>query len=66
MAQLELWTNLAAYPLGVHMLPKRMDEEVAFLHLDKLGVKLTKLSPEQSTYLGVPITGPFKPNHYRY
>lgn len=66
MAQLELWNNTAAYPLGVHMLPKKMDEEVAFLHLDKLGVKLTKLTVDQSTYLGLPVEGPYKPNHYRY
>jgi len=66
MAQLELWGNGAAYPLGVHMLPKKMDEEVAALHLEKLGVKLTKLTADQCSYLGVSASGPFKPNHYRY
>jgi len=66
MAQMELWQNTAAYPLGVHMLPKRLDEAVAAAHLDKLDVKLTKLTPEQSTYLGVAVDGPFKPDHYRY
>jgi adenosylhomocysteinase len=52
--------------LGVHVLPKKLDEEVARLHLDKLGVKLTKLTPVQSEYLGVPAEGPFKPEFYRY
>lgn len=69
LAQIELWTkhNTAdAYKLGLFVLPKRLDEEVARLHLDKLGVKLTKLSTEQADYLGLPIEGPFKPDHYRY
>lgn len=66
LAQIELWTKNTAYPAGVHMLPKKLDEEVAALHLDKLGVKLTKLTPDQSKYLSVPIEGPYKPDHYRY
>ena len=66
LAQLALWKEPEKYPLGVHVLPKRLDEEVARLHLEQLGVKLTKLTPEQSEYLGVPATGPFKPEHYRY
>jgi adenosylhomocysteinase len=66
LAQIELWTKPDKYPLGVHFLPKLLDEEVARLHLDHLGVKLTTLSPEQASYLGVDVTGPFKPDHYRY
>jgi adenosylhomocysteinase len=66
LAQIALWTDIKSYPLGVHMLPKKLDEEVAAAHLEKLGVKLTKLTQQQSDYLGVPIDGPFKPNHYRY
>ncbi|KAL2919190.1 S-adenosyl-L-homocysteine hydrolase [Polyrhizophydium stewartii] len=66
LAQIALWTDNASYPIGVHLLPKKLDEEVAAAHLDKLGVKLTKLSPAQSDYLGVAPTGPFKPDHYRY
>jgi len=66
MAQLELWTNSDKYDLGVHVLPKKLDEEVARLHLDKIGVKLTKLTPAQAEYIGVPIEGPYKPEHYRY
>jgi len=66
LAQIELWTKGNLYPLGVHFLPKKLDEEVAALHLSHLGVKLTKLSAEQSTYLGIPTEGPFKPDHYRY
>ncbi len=67
LAQLELWQNGAAYKTGqVYTLPKKLDEKVAALHLDKLGVKLTKLLPEQSSYLGVAAEGPFKPEHYRY
>jgi len=66
IAQIELWTNLAKYPLGVHMLPKQLDEKVASLHLAKLGVELTTLSTTQAEYLGVPSQGPFKPDHYRY
>jgi adenosylhomocysteinase len=66
LAQLELWTNAEQYDAGVHVLPKRLDEEVARLHLDKLGVKLTRLTKKQSDYLGIPAEGPFKPDHYRY
>jgi len=66
LAQIELWTKTSNYKLGVHMLPKKLDEEVAALHLTHLGVKLTKLDKDQSKYLGIPSAGPFKPNHYRY
>ncbi len=66
LAQIELWVNLDAYPLGVHRLPKQLDEKVARLHLDALGVRLTELSPSQAEYLGVPVDGPFKAEHYRY
>jgi len=66
LAQIALWTDIKSYPLGVHMLPKKLDEEVAAAHLEKLGVKLTKLTQQQSEYLGVPVDGPFKPDHYRY
>jgi adenosylhomocysteinase len=66
LAQIALWKESEKFAVGVHMLPKKMDEEVARLHLEKLGVKLTKLTPKQSEYLGVPVEGPFKPNHYRY
>jgi len=66
MAQIALWTENEKYPLGVHVLPKYLDEKVAALHLDKLGVKLTKLSADQADYLGLPVNGPFKPDHYRY
>ena len=66
LAQIELWVETDKYPLGVHMLPKALDEEVARLHLDQLGVKLTKLTPVQSEYLHIPIEGPYKPDYYRY
>jgi len=66
LAQLELWTNGAAYAKQVYTLPKHLDEKVAMLHLAKLGAKLTTLSKEQADYIGVPQTGPFKPDHYRY
>src|ERR1700683_2211793 len=66
IAQIELFTNGAAYPLGVHVLPKHLDEKVARLHLDALGVRLTTLSKEQANYIGVPVDGPYKPDHYRY
>ncbi len=66
MAQIALWTETAKYPLGVHVLPKHLDEKVAALHLGKLGVKLTKLTSKQSEYLGIKAEGPFKPDHYRY
>jgi adenosylhomocysteinase len=66
LAQLELWQQQGAYQQQVYMLPKRLDEEVARLHLEKLGVRLTTLTPKQSEYIGVPIEGPYKPDHYRY
>jgi adenosylhomocysteinase len=66
IAQIELFNNLAKYPVGVHVLPKHLDEKVASLHLDALGVRLTRLTDEQADYLGVGPTGPFKPEHYRY
>ena len=66
LAQLELWQNSSNYGKDVYMLPKKLDEEVARLHLDKLGVKLTKLTQEQADYIGVPAEGPYKPEHYRY
>merc|ERR1711935_763728 len=66
LAQIELWQHSGKYDVGVHMLPKRLDEEVARLHLDKLGVKLTKLTDFQSNYLGVSQEGPFKAEHYRF
>ncbi|MEU3367207.1 adenosylhomocysteinase, partial [Streptomyces pseudogriseolus] len=66
LAQIELFTRPEAYPAGVHVLPKHLDERVARLHLDALGVKLTALRPEQADYIGVPVEGPYKPDHYRY
>lgn len=66
LAQIELFTKQGQYSIGVHILPKKLDEEVAASHLDHLDVKLTKLTPEQANYLGVPDQGPFKPEHYRY
>jgi adenosylhomocysteinase len=66
MAQIELFTKPDEYPLSVYVLPKHLDEEVARLHLGALGVRLTELTPKQATYLGVPTTGPFKTDHYRY
>jgi adenosylhomocysteinase len=66
IAQIALWTEPEKYPVGVHMLPKHLDEEVARLHLDKLGVKLTKLTAKQADYIGVPVEGPYKPDYYRY
>lgn len=66
LAQIELWTEPENYPLGVHVLPKELDEEVARLHLDQLGVKLTKLTPKQAEYIGVAVQGPYKPEYYRY
>jgi adenosylhomocysteinase len=66
LAQIELWCNPGKYPIGVHMLPKQLDEEVARAHLDKLNIKLTKLSKDQAEYLGIPVEGPYKPDHYRY
>ncbi len=66
LAQIELWTKNADYKNEVYVLPKHLDEKVAALHLDKLGVKLTTLSKKQADYIGVPQAGPFKPDHYRY
>ncbi|WP_153555115.1 adenosylhomocysteinase [Roseimaritima sediminicola] len=66
LAQMELWQRADQYDLDVHMLPKRLDEEVARLHLGKLGVKLTRLTEEQAEYIGVPVDGPYKSDHYRY
>jgi adenosylhomocysteinase len=66
LAQMELYTRADAYGPGVHRLPKKLDEKVAALHLDKLGVKLTTLSAKQADYLGMDPAGPFKPEHYRY
>jgi adenosylhomocysteinase len=64
LAQIELHKNHSKYEKKVYMLPKKLDEEVARLHLDKLGVKLTVLSKEQAEYIGVPVEGPYKPDHY--
>lgn len=66
LAQIELWTKADNYKLGVHVLPKKLDEEVAAAHLEHLDVKLTKLTDVQAAYLGIPKEGPFKPDHYRY
>jgi len=66
LAQMELFTRTDQYPLGVHVLPKQLDERVARLHLDALGVRLTELSKEQAAYIGVPVEGPYKSDHYRY
>jgi adenosylhomocysteinase len=66
LAQLDLWANKDTYKVGVYVLPKKLDEEVARLHLEKIGVKLTTLSPRQAEYLGVPVEGPYKADHYRY
>ncbi len=66
LAQIELWTRSAHYKNQVYVLPKHLDEKVATLHLEKLGVKLTQLTDKQASYIGVPQTGPFKPDHYRY
>lgn len=66
LAQIELWNHSEKYPLGVHRLPKSLDEKVARLHLDKLGVHLSKLTPAQAQYLGISQDGPYKPDHYRY
>lgn len=66
LAQIELFTKKENYPIGVYVLPKTLDEKVASLHIQKLGVKLTTLTEKQAEYLGVPTSGPFKPEHYRY
>ena len=66
LAALDLWKNKDTYKVGVYILPKKLDEEVARLHLEKIGAKLSTLSPKQAEYLGVPVEGPYKPEHYRY
>jgi len=66
LAQIEMFTKTEEYPVGVYILPKKLDEEVARLHLDKIGAKLTTLTQEQADYIGVPVEGPYKPDHYRY
>jgi len=66
IAQIELYTRSGDYPIGVYVLPKHLDEKVARLHLDALGVKLTRLTPEQAAYIGVPVEGPYKADAYRY
>ena len=66
IAQIELFTKNDEYEKQVYVLPKHLDEKVARLHLDALGVKLTELPPEQAAYIGVPVEGPYKPDHYRY
>ncbi|MGE3150447.1 MAG: adenosylhomocysteinase, partial [Pseudorhodoplanes sp.] len=66
LAQIELFTNAGKYEKKVYTLPKHLDEKVARLHLEKIGVKLTKLRPDQAAYIGVPQEGPFKSDHYRY
>ncbi len=66
LAQIDLWKNRSSYKVGVYTLSKKLDEEVARLHLEKIGVKLTKLSQKQADYIGVPVEGPFKADHYRY
>jgi adenosylhomocysteinase len=66
LAQLDLWENRDTYKVGVYVLSKKLDEEVARLHLEKIGVKLTKLTKKRADYLGVPVDGPYKPDHYRY
>jgi adenosylhomocysteinase len=66
MAQIEIFTNPGKYEKKVYVLPKHLDEKVARLHLDKLGARLTTLTSEQAGYIGVPVEGPFKPEHYRY
>jgi adenosylhomocysteinase len=66
IAQIELFTKTEDYPVGVYVLPKHLDEKVARLHLDALGVKLTTLTKEQAAYIGVDVEGPYKSDHYRY
>jgi adenosylhomocysteinase len=66
IAQVELFTKTDQYPLGVYVLPKHLDEKVARLHLDALGVRLTELSKDQAEYIGVAVEGPYKPDAYRY
>ena len=66
IAQIELFTRTDEYALGVHVLPKHLDEKVARLHVEALGAQLTELTPEQAAYLGVPVEGPYKSDQYRY
>ncbi len=66
LAQIEIFTKTDDYEIGVYVLPKHLDEEVARLHLDALGVELTELTKEQAAYIGVDVAGPYKPEHYRY
>jgi adenosylhomocysteinase len=66
LAQIDLWNNKDIYDIDVYRLSKKLDEEVARLHLEQIGVKLTKLTKDQADYLGVPVEGPYKPEHYRY
>jgi adenosylhomocysteinase len=66
LAQIEVFTKRDEYELGVHILPKHLDEKVARLHLDALGVELTQLNEVQASYIGVPVNGPYKVDHYRY
>jgi adenosylhomocysteinase len=66
LAQIELWNNPGKYKNEVYVLPKKLDEEVARLHLDKIGAQLTKLTQQQAEYLGIPAEGPYKPDYYRY
>ena len=66
LAQIELWTNPKKYEKKVYTLPKHLDEKVARLHLAKIGVKLSKMSDKQANYIGLPVEGPYKPDHYRY
>jgi adenosylhomocysteinase len=66
LAQIELATNRGAYEKKVYVLPKRLDEKVAALHLEQIGARLTRLSRRQAEYIGVPVEGPYKPDHYRY
>ena len=66
LAQMDLWKNREKYAVGVYTLPKKLDEEVARLHLERIGAKLTRLSEKQAEYLGIPVEGPYKPDHYRY
>ncbi len=66
LAQMDLWKNRDANKIGVYCLPKVLDEEVARLHLDRLGVKLTRMTEKQAGYLGIPVDGPYKSEHYRY
>ena len=66
LAQIDLWENRGTRGVGVEVLPKKLDEEVARLHLDKIGCKLTSLTQEQADYIDVPVEGPYKAEHYRY